>query len=181
MDLAEALDQLEAFYMDDPDENKAAVIGQLYSIHEAWRDDTDSLNEFVLRVISRCDGVYIPYVFWAKLNAFLKNQDERIYLYEIIKAFASSSFEEAEQMMMKPLLITYFSQEKEFEIHKLQSLIFDKAHHTVRDYFNKLVAFVQKNEASRKMYREKFELCGNRMPDFELFSLPITQLREEVK
>lgn len=180
MTLLETLDQLEDAYQENPDETRDDVIANLYAIHEAWREDNDAFNEFALRVIGRFDGIYIPYIFWEKLRAFFHNEEERIYVYEVVKAFANGTFEELEQQMMKPLLVAYFAQEKEFEIHKMQSLIFDKSHRVVRDYFEKILAFVRKNEQSPKMYREKFDLLSSRMPDFQLYSLPITQLRDQV-
>lgn len=181
MTLVETLDQLEAAYNENPDEARADVIANLYAIHEAWRGDQEAFNEFVLRVIPRFGAIYTPYVFWEKLRAYFSNENERVYLFEIIKAFANGDFEEAEQQMLKPLLVVYLAHEKAFEIHKLESMIFDKSHRAVREYFEKILAFIHKNEHSPKMYHDKFDLMGDRMPDFELYSLPVTQLRDQLR
>ncbi|RMG23741.1 MAG: hypothetical protein D6730_13895 [Bacteroidetes bacterium] len=178
MDLVKILDQLEDKYYEDPENQKAAVIAELLDLHMSI-DDEDTLNRFCVLVAPRCGGIYIPYIFWDKLAAFLESEDQRAFLQEIISAFTQSDFEEEEQRKMKPLLITYMANEKQFEIDKLKTLIIDKAHPTVREYFNKLINFVRKNVRSTKMYSEKFEILKDIEPNFELLSLPITQLKEK--
>ncbi len=178
LDFVEKFDELEDRFYADPDGTKESIIKELLTIHMAIEDE-DTLNRFSILVSSRCGGIYIPYVFWDKLAGFLTSPDERAYLQEIINAFTQGDFEEEEQRKMKPLLITYVANEKEFEINKLFTLIIEKAHPTVKEYFSKLITFVQKNVRSTQMYKDKFDMLKNVAPDFSLMSLPISQLREK--
>lgn len=178
MDFVKILDQLEDTYYEDPEAHRAETLRKLLDIHMEI-EDQDALNRFSVLVSSRFGGIYIPYLFWDKLASFLEAEEERAYLQQIIAAFTESDFEEEEQRKMKPLLITYVAKEKQFEIDKLKTLVIDKAHPTVKEYFQKLISFVRKNVRSTEMYCEKFEILKEIEPNFDIFSLPITQLKEK--
>ena len=62
-----------------------------------------------------------------------------------------------------------------------ETLVFEKAHPTVKEYFYKLMTFVDKNAKSTNMYKDKFELLKNVHPNFTLMNLPITQLRDKLQ
>ena len=181
MDINKRLDEIEDRYpIDEIEDKKPALIEELLSLHMETVSDPDLLNRFSVLSGERFGGIYIPYLFWVKLADYLENPLDRAFLFSLLKAFASSNFGEEEQKMLKPLIITYFTNEKGFEINKLKTLIFDKAHPEVKEYFYGLVNFVEKNKKSTDMYREKFDLLKDLQPDFELMRLPITQLREQV-
>lgn len=181
MNIHQVLDELEEKYYGEWEEDKDMLISALDTIHREITADRDALNRFIVQVNDRFGGAYIPHVFWDKLAEFLSMPEQRTYLYEMIKAFTNSDFDEEEQKKMKPLLITYFANEKQFEIDKIHTLVVDKAHPAVKDYFYKLFNFVRKNQRATEMYRDKFTLLKNIHPDFEVMDMPITQLREHVQ
>ncbi|MEZ4777473.1 MAG: hypothetical protein R3D00_30130 [Bacteroidia bacterium] len=181
MDIVKELDQLEDKYYGDWEEDKAALIDALRPIHLKARENKDTFNRFLVQTAERFGGAYIPFLFWEKISDFLDAPEERVYIHELIRIFISSNFEEEEQMHMKPLLVTYFAKEKEFELGKIRALVVDKSHPSVKDYFYKLMSFVEKNQRATEMYTEKFMLLKHVHPDFDLLSMPITQLKEKLE
>lgn len=179
MDVYNQLLELEEKYQDaEPDEQRAELIAELMKLYEQLEDE-DTFNRFIVQASRTFGGILIPYLFWDKLSAFYESPEERIYLQQLIKYFANSNFYDEEQKMMKSLLVVYFAKEKEFELDKARSLIIDKAHQTVREYFYKLISFVEKNQKSTKMYLDKFDILKDIEPNFELLSLPLTDLKEK--
>ncbi len=181
MDFVAELEKLEDKFFGDWEEEKAPLIKELKVLHTEAGEDEDGFNRFLVQSAERFGGTYIPYLFWDKLSYFDENPDERIYLHELLRAFSVSNFEEEEQKLMKPLLVTYFSKEKDFEINKLKAKVIEKAHPEVKEYFQKLLSFVEKNKNATEMYREKFDMLKEFYPDFELLNLPITQLKEKLR
>lgn len=179
MDIVKELEQLEDKYYGEWEEDKAALMEALEPMHKELLSESESFNRFLVQTAERFGGAYIPHLFWQKLSDFLKTPEERTYLQELIRVFAESNFEEEEQKKLKPLLVVYFAKEKEFEHAKMQTMYFDKAHPEVKEYFMRLLNFTQKNQKATEMYVEKFDLLQSIFPDFDLLSLPITQLREK--
>jgi hypothetical protein len=180
MDLVKSLEKLEDQYYGDWEEDKELLIRDLTNLHMEAGEDEDSFNRFLVQTAERFGGAYIPYLFWDKLSYFLDVPQERHYLQELIRAFVESSFEEEEQKKMKLLLVTYFAKEKDFEVDKIRALILDKAHPDVRDYFNKLISFVNKNAKATEIYCQKFDLLKTVHPNFKLLGLPLSQLKEKL-
>lgn len=178
MDLVKNLEKLEDKFYTAPEENKEEIVKGLLELHLSI-EDVDTLNRFAVQASERFGGIYIPYLFWDKLAAFLESDDERFFLQDLLKAFSNSNFDDDEQRKMKPLIITYFAHEKEFEVNKLKSLMIDKTHPTVKEYFYSLIQFVEKNKRSTQMYKDKFELLRQAVPDFQLMAMPITQLKDK--
>ncbi|MDX2284101.1 MAG: hypothetical protein NW241_08055 [Bacteroidia bacterium] len=181
MDIVQRLEALEDLFYGEWEEDRAQLIPHLLELHMGAASEEDTLNRFLVQTAGRFGGAYIPYLFWDKLSFFYNNPLERIYLHELIRVFINSDFGDEEQKMMKPLLVVYFAKEKTFEIDKIQTMLLDAAHPVVKDYFHKLFSFVEKNQRATEMYCEKFELLKDFQPDFELFSLPVTQLRERLQ
>ncbi|GAB4404566.1 MAG: hypothetical protein OHK0039_04830 [Bacteroidia bacterium] len=181
MDFVKELERLEDLFYGEWEEDKGKLIPELLQLHLVVGQDGDEFNRFLVQCAERFGGAYIPYLFWDKLSYFLEMQEERAWLQELIRAFANSNFDEEEQATLKPLLVVYFAKEKDFEIDKVRAVIIDKSHPTVRDYFNKLINFVKRNASATEMYCEKFQLLKDVHPDFELLSLPITQLKERLQ
>ena len=165
MDIVKELEQIEDKYYGEWEENKAAMVEAMTELHKRELADPDQFNRFMVQTSDRFGGAYIPYLFWTKLSSFVgENQDDRFFLQQLIKAFVNSNFDEEEQRVMKPLLITYFNAEKEFELNKVWTKIVDPAHPSVREYFQKLLNFTKKNQKSTEMYAEKFMMLRNIHP-----------------
>jgi len=164
---------------DDPQENREQVLEdlkQLYLKMKAEGDDTYRM--FRNQALYACGGMYVPYIFWLELSQFFRNTHHRQVLFDVIKAFCESAFEDEDRKLMKPLLITYFANEKEFEVDKVLSLVVGKAHPAIQEYFQKITTFVNKNKNSTGTYLEKFRLLMDEYPDFELLALPVSKLKE---
>jgi hypothetical protein len=163
----------------DLDENRDQVLADLKSLCLDMKNKgEDDYRMFRNQVMDVAGGVYIPYIFWMELSLFFKNTNHRTVLFDVIKAFCNSAFEDEEKKKMKPLLITYFANEKEFEMDKIQGLIVDKAHPSIREYFQKITSFVTKNKNSTGTYLEKFRILMEDYPDFELLNLPVSKLKD---
>lgn len=180
MNLSKVLDGLEDKFYGEWEEDKEQLFEELNTIHREVLKDKDEFSRFIVQIYDRFGGCYIPFVFWSKMSQYMEEPEQRTYLFELTRAFTNSDFDEAEQKKMKPLLITYFAREKQFELDKIQTLVVEKAHPSVKEYFYKLFNFVSKNERATAMYCEKFEILKNIYPDFKMMSLPITQLKEQV-
>jgi hypothetical protein len=181
MSLAKTLAQLEERYYDELDENREAVVEELSVLHKAaLKQGIDEFRAFATEAMEVCGGVYIPYVMWVELAGFIGDQSNREQMFAIIAAFVNSGFEEEERKTMKSLLITYFAIEREFEVNKIMTLIVDKAHPAVQDFFRKVQTFVAKNKTSVDMYTDKFNMLKGKFPDFELLSMPLIKLKEQL-
>lgn len=174
-----AIEELEERFFGDLEEDRDTIISELKGQHEAaLSKGIGEFRKFSSEVIERFGGAYIPYIFWVELAEFEKDPENRTRLFEIVRIFSESSFEEEEMKKMKPLLITYFSLEKEFELDKIKSLILDKTHPAVQEYFKKLLDFAEKNKTSTEMYVEKFQIIHDRYPDFDLLKMPVVKIKE---
>ncbi|MEM7370822.1 MAG: hypothetical protein AAF587_19565 [Bacteroidota bacterium] len=180
MDIVKELERLEDSFYGDWEEDKAPLIKELLVIHAKAGEDEDLFNRFLVQTADRFGGVYIPYLFWDKLSYFLEVPEERTWIQKLIESFVDSNFEEEEQKKMKLLLVTYFAKEKDFEVDKIRALILDKAHPDVKEYFQKLISFVKKNAKATEIYCDKFGMLKDVLPDFDLLSLPVTQLKERL-
>ncbi|MEY3444481.1 MAG: hypothetical protein RLZZ519_2762, partial [Bacteroidota bacterium] len=109
-----------------------------------------------------------------------EHHNNRDQLFAIMQAFVDSGFEEEERKKMKSLLITYFAIEREFEVNKILTLIVEKSHPSVVEYFKKVQTFVLKNKTSVDMYIEKFQMLKEGFPNFELLALPLIKLKEQL-
>ncbi len=180
MNIIDRLDEIEEKYADTLEETHEAAVSEIIALHnELMEENPEELDRFTILSADILGGIYLPFLFWYKLGEFYDGYDEsRIFIHELIKIFSESSFEEEEQKRMKSLLVAYFAREKEFEIDKLKVLVFDKSHHTVREYFNKLLQFSKKNQQATKVYCDKFEILKEYQPNFELLQKPLTKLQE---
>lgn len=180
MDIVKELEKLEDHYYGEWEEDTTQLIQGLTEHHIQLTDNRDGFNRFLVQTAERFGGAYIPYLFWHKLADFLETPEERIYIQELIRVFIESNFEDDEQRKLKPLLVVYFAKEKDFEVDKVRTKYIDGAHPQVREYFNKLLTFVDRNQKATNMYIEKFEMLREVFPDFDLMNLPITQLKEKL-
>lgn len=180
MDIVQELEQLEDKFFGEWEEAREPLVQALTDLHIQTLEDRDAFNRFLVQTAERFGGVYIPYLFWQKLADFMETPEERAYLQELVRAFIESNFEDEEQRKLKPLFVVYFAREKDFERDKVRTQLIDPAHPQVREYFNKLIKFVDNNKKATNMYIEKFDMLRDAFPDFELLNLPITQLKEKL-
>jgi hypothetical protein len=181
MSLAKTLAQLEERYYDELEEDREVVITELAVLHqEALQKGIAEFRTFAAEAMQVCGGVYIPYIMWVELAQFIGDQGNREQMFGIIDAFVNSGFEEEEKKKMKSLIITYFAIEREFEVNKIFTLIIEKAHPAVQEFFRKAQTFVAKNKTSVDMYIEKFNMLKKGYPDFELLALPLIKLKEQL-
>lgn len=181
MSLAKTLAQLEERYYDELEEDRDAVVAELAVMHqEALSKGIAEFRKFSAEAMEVCGGVYIPYIMWVELSQFIGDNSNRQHLFGIIEAFVNSGFEEEEKKKMKSLIITYFAIEREFEVNKILTLIVEKAHPAVQEFFKKAQTFVAKNKTSVDMYIEKFQMLKSGFPNFELLSLPLIKLKEQI-
>ena len=181
MSLESTLDQLEDKFYGEYEEDRAAILKEITALHkEQMQEEGYNFQTFSAEIAPRFGGIYIPYLFWEGLNYFFSAPEYRIVLSQIIADFADSNFEEEERKLIKPLLVTYFNTEKEFELDKLHTRVIEKAHPSVQEYFESLTEFVTKNKSSVEMYVDKFDLVKNFFPNFELMALPLVKLKERL-
>jgi hypothetical protein len=181
MSLEELIEQLEEKYYGDWEEDREPVIEVLLPIQrQALDSGIEAFRGFAEIVMDTCGGIFIPYITWVELAWYLDNREEREHLFNVIAAFVNSGFEETERKKMKSLLITYFAIEREFEVNKVMTLVVEKAHPTVQEYFRKVQTFVTKNKTSVENYYEKFQLIKSIDPDFSLMRMPVTKLKEHL-
>jgi hypothetical protein len=181
MSLEELLEQLEEKYYGDWEEERGPVVEVLLPIQdEALASGMESFRTFSDMVMDTCGGIYIPYLMWVELAYFIDQPEDRDRIHNIIRAFVNSGFELEESKKMKSLLITYFAEEKEFEVSKVIVLIVEKAHPDVQEYFRKVQNFVAKNKTSVDMYTEKFQMIKHFTPDFNLLRMPVIKLKDHL-
>lgn len=180
MDILEELNKIEEKYAESIEESRNEAVGEIAELHQQVAEETpDEVDRFIIMSADVLGAIYLPHLFWYKLGEYYDgNQDSRMFLQELIKIFTESNFEEEEQRRIKSLLIAYMAKEKEFELDKIRTIIVDKAHYAVKDYFYKLFQFVEKNKKATEMYCEKFALLKDYQPNFELLAMPVTKLKE---
>lgn len=161
-------------------EDREAALEQLKALHIAQLRNPESLEEFRTLALNGCGGIYIPYLFWIDLTGFFAHKVPSQRLFEILKAFSESTFEDTEKAKMKSLLMTYFGAEKEFEIDRIRTFIIHKSHPKVQEYLNKILNFVLKNNRSIEVYHQKFRLLSSFYPDFTLLNMPLSQIQETI-
>ncbi len=182
MDIVKELEQLEDKFYGEWEEDKTQLVAAMTELHNELVQRPDDFNRFLVQSSDRFGGAYIPHLFWEKLASFVgPNPDDRFYIQQLLRSFVASNFDEEEQKVMKPLIITYLAKEKPFEISKVWAQIIEPSHPSVKEYFQKLQNFTEKNQKSTEMYCEKFMMLVDYAPNFQLLGLPITQLREQVK
>ena len=181
MELEDYLNQIDERFINEEISDDEAL-DELMEAHQSVFDNEEQLLEFTETVLYICGGLFIPYIFWIELQGFLSDAEQhRPRLHNILRIFTESNFEEKDRSRMKPLLIIYFSNEKEFEVDKVRALIIDKAHPKVKDYFNKILIFVDKNRDTVQTYRRKLEMLKDYYPDFALLNEPIAKLSDMVR
>lgn len=182
MSLEKTLEALDEKYYDDPDAQREATIETLTELHEqSLMEGMEGFRSFAKETMSHCGGVYIPFIMWTELANYIEDPENRTHIFDIIAAFVNSDFELPERKRMKSLLITYFAMEREFEVNKVMTLIVEKAHQEVQEFFRKVQNFVSKNKTSVGMYVDKFNMLKEYAPNFDLLRMPVSKLKEHLE
>lgn len=182
MSLVETLEALDEKYYDDPDAHRDEAIETLTELHgQSLMEGMEGFRKFAAEALKHCGGVYIPYIMWTELAYFMENREEREHIFNAIQAFVDSDFELTERKRMKSLLITYFAVEREFEVNKVMTLIVEKSHPDVQEFFRKVQGFVSKNTTSVGMYVEKFNMLKEYAPNFDLLRMPVIKLKAHLE
>lgn len=174
------LETIDAAYYNQDEEDAAPAIEALDELHREVWGQADEARKFRLAALRVAGGAYLPNIFWAELAAHMRNEGNREMIVEIMQAVADSNFDEAMLNNLKPLLVVYLSREKQFELDKLWSFVIEKTYPRVKEYFDKLLLFVTKNQHSVATYQRKFDMLRDSFPDFERYSHPLTRLEEEL-
>jgi hypothetical protein len=173
---------IEKAYQDADGENRGETALALVALHkDLLRNGKDELPAFAKAACVACGGIYIPYLFWIALEGFLKDRVDRTEVQALLKAFAEGNFEQEDQALMKPLIVVYFSKEKEFELDRVRARLVEPAHPSVKEYLTKLLAFPGVNKAATKTFREKFALIGGYFPNFDLYNQTVGDIEERLK
>lgn len=181
MSLEKTLEKLEDRYYNELEEDRDAIIEEFAELHNtALSKGIEAFREFSDAAKNVCGGVYLPYIMWVELAEFIDAPSNRERIYDLIQTFVDSDFEEEERTKMKSLLITYFAIEREFEVNKVMTLVVEKAHPSVQEYFKKVQNFVSKNKTSVDMYIEKFNMLKAYAPNFEMLRMPVSKLKEVI-
>jgi len=113
MDIVKELEKLEDKFYGEWEEDKSQLIEAMTVLHNELVQRPDEFNRFLVQSSDRFGGAYIPHLFWEKLASFVgTNPDDRFYIQQILRSFVASNFDEEEQKIMKPLIITYLFTEK---------------------------------------------------------------------
>lgn len=181
MELEEYLQEINRKYYEEQEESYTFAIEALKQVHVSVADDPEMYEEFREIALYNCGGAYLPFLFWSELSVYCDSRENRLILFQLLKAFADSDFSDEMIKDMKPLIITYIAMETEFEIDRLKAQIIDKAHPNVQSYFKKYLTFVEKNKDSVGTYTKKFNLIRKQFPDFELLSKPLSRVYEVIE
>lgn len=176
------MEQLEERYYNEWEESRDAAVAELSVLHnDALSKGIEEFRAFSDAAKNICGGVYLPYILWVELAEFVNSPTNRERIYGLIQTFVDSGFEEEERSKMKSLLITYFALEREFEVNKVMTLIVEKSHPSVQEFFRKVQNFVLKNKTSVDMYIEKFQMLKDYEPNFEMLRMPVSKLKEVIE
>ncbi len=181
MSLEKTLESIEERYYGDLEEDRNAVLPEFEALHNAaLSKGIEEFRAFSDLAKLTCGGLYLPYIMWVELGEYVDHHNNRERIFDLISTFVNSAFEEEERIKMKSLLITYFAMEREFEVNKLITLVVEKAHPSVIEYFRKVQNFVLKNKTSVDMYIEKFQMLKDYAPNFEMLRMPVSKLKEVI-
>ncbi|MBX3101217.1 MAG: hypothetical protein KF690_01775 [Bacteroidetes bacterium] len=180
MSFEKDIEKLNKAYESAEGENREETVAALAKLHATTEKDNAQRQAFYALAAQACGGCYIPYLFWTALSRFYDAPESRDSIYDLLQAFATGDFEEADQQLMKPLIVIYFAKEKEFEVDKVRARLLVGVHPSVKAYFDGLVSFLQNNKVAVQTYRDKFALLRKGMPDFARFSMPLSKLEEQL-
>lgn len=175
-------EKLEAIAQSATDETPPEeVIAKLEALHEEVSDDDDLRAEFEREVLKVAQGIYIPHILWIYLSAFLEDRETyRPFLEYILQFYAQQPLNPFVDKRIRPLLCIYLSEESTFYIDRLKALLERYALPEKREFFDEVQAYIRRNPTTVRIFRDKFRLLKDYFPSFDLFSLPLPHLRQQL-
>ncbi|MCS7188831.1 MAG: hypothetical protein RMJ66_03580 [Bacteroidia bacterium] len=168
----------EAFANGSPPEE---VIQRIEALHQEVMHDPELRMNFEKEVLNVAQGLYLPYIFWIYLAAFLQDKESyRPFLEYILQVFAQQPSNPFIEKRLRPLLYVYFSEESPFYLDRLWDYFSRYANADKYSFMDKTRSLIAKNPATVEIFREKFRLLSAYMPDFEALALPLAQIRESL-
>lgn len=158
------------------------LVAQLEALHEELiqAGDDEARADFEREVLRVADGIYLPHIFWTYLGPFLdrtQRETYRPFLEYILQVYAQLPASTFVDRRMRPLLYVYLTEEAPFYIDKLDAFLGKYAHPEKLALFQEVRAFIQKNPNTVRIFREKFALLKDYVPDFEMLAMPLPTLR----
>lgn len=175
--MKERLEAIAAQAATSPEE----ALAQLEALHQEVLEDPDARTSFEQEAPRVADGLYIPHLFWMYLAAF--RQEPALYrpfLEYLLQLFVQQPSSPSVEKRLRPLLCIYLSEESPFYVEKLWDFFQRHARVEKYEYMEAVRKFIERNPNTVEVFRKKFNLLGEYFPDFELFSLPLPQLRQEL-
>ncbi len=158
------------------------ALAQLEALHQEVLENPEARRTFEQEAPKVADGLYLPHLFWMYLAAFRRDPASyRPFLEYLLQLFVQQPSSPAVEKRLRPLLCIYLSEESPFYIEKLWDFFQRHARVEKYEYMESVKSFIARNPNTVQIFRKKFELVGDYFPDFELFSLPLPQLRQELE
>lgn len=158
------------------------LVAELEALHEELMQasDDETRADFEREVLHIANGIYLPHIFWMYLAPFLdKAQREtyRPFLEYILQVYAQLPCSSFVDKRMRPLLYVYLTEEAPFYVDKLNAFLGKYAHPDKQALFQEVRAFIQRNPNTVRIFREKFRLLKDYVPDFDMLAMPLPTLR----
>ncbi|GIV23837.1 MAG: hypothetical protein KatS3mg025_1496 [Bacteroidia bacterium] len=158
------------------------LVKHIESLHQEVLEDPDQRATFEQEAPTIADGLYLPNIFWIYLAAFLQERETyRPFLEYLLQVFVQQPPNAFAEKRLKPLLYVYFSLESEFFLDKLWETLKRYGRTDKLSFLESVRDFIKKNPTTVSIFRQKFELLADYMPDFEALTLPLPQLRQTLQ
>lgn len=158
------------------------ALAQLEALHQEVLDDPEARTLFEQEAPKVAEGLYIPHLFWTYLAAFRQDPATyRPFLEYLLQLFVQQPPSPFVEKRLRPLLCVYLSEESPFYVERLWDFFQRHALPEKYEYMEAVKNFITRNPNTVEVFRKKFDLVGEYFPDFELFSLPLPQLRQELE
>ncbi|MCX7980355.1 MAG: hypothetical protein N3A68_04825 [Bacteroidia bacterium] len=177
--MSERLKEIAALAENTPPEE---LVKRIESLHQEVLEDPDQRTAFEQEAPTVADGLYLPNIFWIYLAAFLQEPETyRPFLEYLLQVFVQQTPNAFVEKRLKPLLYVYFSLESEFFLDKLWETLRRYGRPERLSFLQSIRDFIKKNTATVSIFRQKFALLAEYMPDFEALALPLPQLRQTLQ
>lgn len=158
------------------------LLEQLEALHQSVLEDIDARAQFEREVLSIAGGLYLPHIFWTYLSAFLSDPDTyRPFLEYILQVYAQLPTNPFIDTRMQPLLYVYFSDEAPFYLSRLWDTLRRHALPEKYDFLQEVHRKMERIPATVRIFREKFELIGEYLPNFAALEMPLPALRASLE
>lgn len=154
------------------------VVAELEALHQEISEDVEARAAFEREVPSLADGLYIPHLFWMYLAAYQQDPESyRPFLEYLLHIYAQHPPSPFVEKRLRPLLYVYFSAESPFYLNRLWDYFRRHARPEKYEILENVRNFIEKNPSTVDIFKRKFSLLADYMPDFDLLFLPISQIQ----